>query len=275
MAQGLRQLCGQAQQTQLFQDQQNAEIDAPEHEIPASAMPEASKQPYDRDVAQLLGKTAAAAAERDVDIITEPAAHRDMPALPEICDAVRDKRIVEVFREVEAQHAAEADRHIGITGKVEVDLESVSNRAQPSGEHSRCGLCGGYFPEKADVVGEQDLLGETADEAACAFRKQIRRVIAVFQFFGNALIADDGTGNQLREERDVGSEVQQIFLCVDFTAVDINRVAHRLKGIKRNANRQWQVRLWEISTEQAVQRGDQKIAVFEHTEQAEIAAERD
>ena len=36
-----------------------------------------------------------------------------------------------------------------------------------------------------------------------------------------------------------------------------------------------QVRLWEISTEQAVQRGDQKIAVFEDTEQAEVAAERD
>ena len=64
-------------------------------------------------------------------------------------------------------------------------------------------------------------------------------------------------------------------MCVDFTAVDINRVAHRLKGIKRNANRQRQVRLREISTEQAVQRGDQKIAVFEDTEQAEVAAERD
>ena len=275
VTQSLRQFCGHVQQEQFFQDQQDAEIDAPEYEIPAGAVPETGEQPYDRDIAQLLGKAAAAAAERDVDIITKPAAHRDMPAPPEICDAVRDKRIVEVFREVEAQHAAEADRHVRITGKVEVDLESVSDRAKPGSEHRRRGLRGSSFPEKTDVVGEQDLFGEPADEAAGAFRKQIRRVIAVLQLFGNRLIADDGAGDQLREERDVGSEVQQIFLCFDFTAVDVDCVAHCLERIERDPDRQRQVRLREVCSEQAVQRSDQKITVFEDAEQAEVAAERD
>ena len=53
-----------------------------------------------------------------------------MPLPPEILNAYRTVRIVEIFLKVKAKHFAKTDCHIGITRKVTVDLESKENRTQ-------------------------------------------------------------------------------------------------------------------------------------------------
>ena len=44
----------------------------------------------------------------------------------------RPAGLVEVLGEGEAEHAPEADRHVGITGKVEIDLQREAQHRQPA-----------------------------------------------------------------------------------------------------------------------------------------------
>ena len=78
----------------------------------------------------------AVAAERDVEVVAEPGRQRDVPAPPELGEALRDVRVVEVLEEAEPEHPAEPDRHVRVAGEVEVDLERVAERAEP-GERRR------------------------------------------------------------------------------------------------------------------------------------------
>ena len=41
---------------------------------------------------------------------------------------------VEVERQLDAEHARQADRHVGVAGEVEVELQRVGERAAPGGE---------------------------------------------------------------------------------------------------------------------------------------------
>ena len=51
-------------------------------------------------------------------------------------DGGRSVRIIEVFAEMEAEHASETDGHIAVAGKIEVDLQRVANGARPSCQHA-------------------------------------------------------------------------------------------------------------------------------------------
>src|SRR3989442_14821612 len=70
---------------------------------------------------------------RSVKVIPQKRAERNVPAPPEVRDAVRAIRRVEVFHELKAEHPAEADGHVGVAAEIEIDLESVSNDAEPRG----------------------------------------------------------------------------------------------------------------------------------------------
>ena len=62
------------QQERLFQNQQDAEVHAPQQEVPAGAVPDAGQRPDNADVADLDGKAPAVAAKGDVDILLKPGA---------------------------------------------------------------------------------------------------------------------------------------------------------------------------------------------------------
>ena len=75
--------------------------------------------------------------------------------------------MVEVFGEAEAEDPPESDRHVGITGKIEENLERVANKPGPRhrlrdrGEVERKG----GVRDGAERVGEKDLLRQTPAEA--------------------------------------------------------------------------------------------------------------
>ena len=122
-----------------------------------------------------------------------------MPAPPEIGNTVGKKRIVEVFQKSEPQHPSKADGHVGIAGKVEIDLEAVGDDAQPRRQHRGSSLRGCCLPQKTDVICQQYLFPDTTGEAFRPIGKEVSGAIPVLQLVRYRLVADDGARNQLRE----------------------------------------------------------------------------
>ena len=55
-----------------------------------------------------------------------------MPPPPELFHRAADIRIVEVLQEAETEHSPQTNGHVAVSGEVEVDLQGVAERTQPS-----------------------------------------------------------------------------------------------------------------------------------------------
>ena len=62
------------------------------------------------------------AAHRDIHIVPEPAAQAHVPAAPKLRDTFGQVGIVEILNKMKAQNPAQANGHIRITGKIEIDV---------------------------------------------------------------------------------------------------------------------------------------------------------
>ena len=87
---------------------------APQYVIPAGAVSHAGQQPNDCHIEYETARAAAVAAERDVDIIPEKRAQRDMPPAPEILYGRCRVRVVEVFQIMETDHTSHTYSHVGV-----------------------------------------------------------------------------------------------------------------------------------------------------------------
>ena len=67
----------------------------------------------------------AVAAERDVEVVAQPARQRHVPAPPEVLERQRPVGGVEVLREADAEQQRAADGDVGVAGEVGVDLDGV------------------------------------------------------------------------------------------------------------------------------------------------------
>src|SRR5699024_4439480 len=102
---------------------QHTEQRAPRDERPLRAVPQAADEERQKEVPQVARSPAAAAAERDVDVVLKPRGERDVPAAPEILDAARKIRAAEVAHQPEAQNARAAERDVGIAREIAVHLK--------------------------------------------------------------------------------------------------------------------------------------------------------
>src|SRR5216110_1355787 len=55
-----------------------------------------------------------------------------MPAAPELADIDRLIGRIEVERQPHAEQARQSDRHVGVAGKIEIDLQRVGERRRPT-----------------------------------------------------------------------------------------------------------------------------------------------
>ena len=166
-----------------------------------------------------------------------------MPAPPEFADAGRKIGIIEVFGEGEAEHGPEADGHVGITGKVIVDLQPVIERPQPGhgGAHPG-GVQGEHLVRLGGkAVGQNDLFGKAVQKALRAEGKALGRHGAAAQLGLDVGVAHDGPRHQLGEKADVERQQKPVFLGLDAPAVEVDDIAHGLEGVKTDAQGQGDV----------------------------------
>ena len=87
----------------LFDDKQHEIVKAPADKVPVRTMPDAGQRPDGQHVQHLAPGTAAVAAQRDINVIPEPAGKADVPPPPEFGDRSRLIRRIKVEIEMKAQ----------------------------------------------------------------------------------------------------------------------------------------------------------------------------
>ncbi len=180
----------------------------------------------------------AIAPERNVKIVAQERTQRDVPAPPEVRDALGLVRRIEILQELEADHPAQADGHVGITGEIEVDLERVSQRAEPGIRRGkRLGIERG-IRNPAHRIGQQDLLGKAEDEQGDSGGKLLPGVRAADELIGHRVVADDRPGNELGKERNVASEIDERPDGRGRAAIDVDGVAEGMERVERDPDRQ-------------------------------------
>ena len=76
----------------------------------------------------------AIAAQWNVGVIPKPASKGNVPASPELGYTGGNIRVIEVLFEIESQHFAKADGHIGISAEIEIQLHGIGEDTDPCGK---------------------------------------------------------------------------------------------------------------------------------------------
>lgn len=204
-----------------------------------------------------------------------------MPPAPEFSDRKRFVWRVEVLGEDEPEHQSETDRHVAVSRKIEVDLKGVGDRAIPRidcREHARIERGVG---DLAAGVGQQDLLAHAEHEERDPAGKFFQSVGAGLQLVGNLLKADDRSGDQLREHRDVAGVVNEIANHLGVAAVHVDHITHRLKSVETDPEGQNDTEeTRELGRRNAHRRHecivvlDPEIKILEKAEDREVADDR-
>ena len=106
-------------------------VESPGEESPVGAMPEAADEEDDKGVAHHLPLADTTAAQRDVDVVTEPGGQRDMPAAPELGNVAAEIGVGEVAAQADSEELGGTDGDIAVACEVAVNLESEED----SGHH--------------------------------------------------------------------------------------------------------------------------------------------
>ena len=80
----------------------------------------------------------AATAQRNKQVVAQKSRQANVPSAPEDANAVSLVRGKEIDWQTQAEHETEADRHIRVGGKIEVDLETIADPGHPAVDKTNC-----------------------------------------------------------------------------------------------------------------------------------------
>src|SRR5262249_28762758 len=159
---------------QAVRCESEAVVQAPEPEVPRRAVPQAAEEHRDRQVHGLHEQAAPPAAQRDVDVVADPARQRDVPALPELGDVARDVGVPEVRWQLEPQHAREPDRDVAVAGEVEQDADGQQEHQQDDRSPGRRRPRVEELDRECRVVRDHQFLEEADEHLSPATQSLIR-----------------------------------------------------------------------------------------------------
>src|SRR5271170_3703492 len=113
-----------------FQRQSAAMESTPNHVSPVCPMPQAAEQHGQQEVAIGLAFSVSIPAQWNVQIIAEPGAQTDVPAPPEILNAVGQVRLAEIHHKMKAHELGASPGNAAVTAEVAINLPSEGIRSQ-------------------------------------------------------------------------------------------------------------------------------------------------
>src|SRR5690606_4434368 len=145
--------------------------------------------------------------------------------------------------------AGKSDRDIRIPGKVAIDLKRIKNaRNDDHGRRERTGIVVDPVYQYGERVGDPDFLKISNQHRTKATDKTspFERVVAI-ELREKHLRSYNRTGNKLREKGDKNRKAEQGGFRSNLASVDVECIAHRLEGVKRNSYRQHDVQHSHLS----------------------------
>ena len=149
------------------------------------------------------------------DVVTEESRKSHVPALPVILEVACLKRRIEVLRNLDVEHPAHTDSHVGITGKVKVICNSVLERVIPRRKkrHVVADIVKVELGVGTHGVCKEHLLGSTDREKEETERNIFglkTEVVFVLELADHLGVMNDGSYDQLREECDKEQVVKDV-----------------------------------------------------------------
>ena len=262
----------------LVQSQRHTVHAAPRHEVQACSMPETAKQHGDNQIEVCAHASLAVTSQGDVDIVANPRRERDVPPTPEVGDALRAVGSVEVQGEAESQEQGDANGHVAVAGEVAVNLKRVAvDTQQVLHTAVERGIVEDAVDEvQRDIVADDGFLEQAhGNEADAPGKHVVGNLQRAAYLRGKVAGTDDGSGDELREERHVERIVEQRRQRLQVTPVDVDDVAHRLEGEKRYAHRQEDVVGLEIAAHHLLPHAAEEIGVLEIAQQPQVDEQRE
>ena len=190
-----------------------------------------------------------------------------MPPPPELRDASREVGVVEILHKMEPQHPPQADGHVGIAGKVEVNIQGKGHGVHPVKQDGFFAALTEQPDQQGKVIRKNDLFPQPYQKPPQSRRRVVPAVLPVLQLPCDVRIADDGACNQLGEQGDIRAEVDEILLRRDAAAIDVDGVAQALEGVKADADGQRKMKQRNFQAGDGVQTADEEVRVLENPQQ--------
>ena len=251
----------------LFRQQQPGKQQPPQHKIPRRAVPQPRKHPHGENIQHPPPTADPAAAHGDIHIVPKPAAKADMPPPPELRDASRKVGVVEILHKMEPQHPPQADGHVGIAGKVEVNVQGKGHGVHPVKQDGFFAALAEQLNQQGKIIRKDNLFPQPHQKPPQTHRRVFPAVLPVLQLPGDVCIADDGPRNQLGKQGDIRAEVDEVLLCRDAAAIDVDGVAQALEGVKADADGQRKMKQRNFQAGDGVQTADEEVRVLENPQQ--------
>ena len=164
-----------------------------------------------------------------------------MPASPEFAHRCCDIRMVKVLQKGKPKHFAKSDRHIGITGKIKIDLQRICDRTEPCNRcaHHRKITLHDRICQRSRHIGKDCLLCQTCHKSCYTICKFFCAVCSCIKLQCNILVAHDRSCNKLRKHRNIQCQLTRILLhAFPAVPIHINDIGQSLKRVKGNTDRQ-------------------------------------
>ncbi len=213
-------------------------IRSPSNERPVRPVPKSADEENNQSVAHNLPLAAPAAAERDVDVVAKPGGERNMPSAPELCHIAREIREGEVSHQPKAEQPCRPDCNIGVSREVSVDLEGEQNATHKQRNAALVRVIApNLIHDGGAVVGNDHFLEKSPQNlTATVHSLSIIEAAGFMELRQKVLCPLNRTRNQLRKERYVGEKGDSVLAGGNLFAVNVNRVAHSLKGVEADAD---------------------------------------
>ena len=165
-----------------------------------------------------------------------------MPSAPEFGYACGNIGIIEVFGEREAEYRAKANRHVAVSGKIEIHMQHVRRGIYPVKQRGFFAACLECVHKLRKHVCNKHLFTKAQYKPPCAVCGLVRAVCARGKLRFNIAISHYRPRYKLREKRNVQKHVRIVCCGLRIPALNVQNIAYCLKREKRYANRQRYIR---------------------------------
>ena len=123
-------------------------------------------------------------------------------------------------------------------------------------------------PEHTHIVGDEDLFPQAHHKHLHTGGEFVHGGLPAVNLIAQILILNNWAGNELREEGNKGTKIDNIPLSPGIPPVHIDGVAHGLEGVKGDADGKMDVQYRHKGETDCLEGGGQKVPVLEEQQQS-------